>query len=256
MSSVAASAILATNGFTPIYQMSCRDRNRIAMQGDLLGAAALGVRNVLCLTGDDVVNGDQPGAKRVFDLDSISLLQINRDMRDRRIFASGRKIAVPPNVFLGASANPFVPPHEDRVANLAAKIDAGAKFIQTQFCFDIDMFARFMEDVRARGLHHRAAIIVGVGTLNSAKALARMPSLVPGVHMPDRVVDRIGRAEDQKAAGKAFLIETMRHLATIEGVAGLHVMGFRNERLLAEAIAESGVRQMRRTSLNDLRIAI
>jgi len=256
MSSVAASAILATNGFTPVYQMSCRDRNRIAMQGDLIGAAALGVRNVLCLTGDDVINGDQPEAKRVFDLDSVSLLRIASGMRDRGEFASGRKLAVKPDIFLGATTNPFVPPYQDRIANLAAKIDAGARFIQTQFCFDMEMFDRFMDGVRAAGLHHRAAIIVGVGALNSAKALARMPSLVPGVRVPQHVVDRIAAFDDQKAAGEALLIETLRDLASVEGVAGMHVMGFRNERLLADAIIGSGVRQMLRPGSPNLRMAV
>ena len=160
MSSAAAAAILAANGLTPVAQFSCRDRNRIALQGDILGAAALGVRNILCLTGDDVSQGDHPYAKPVFDLDSISLLRITQDMRDRGTFASGRKLDVAPNLFLGATANPFVPPFRDRIGNLERKIDAGAQFIQTQFCFDVPMLADFMAEVCARGpaqalRHHR-----------------------------------------------------------------------------------------------------
>ena len=153
MSSAAAAAILVANGLTPVGQFSCRDRNRIALQGDILGAAALGVRNILCLTGDDVSQGDHPYAKPVFDLDSISLLRITQAMRDRGIFASGRKLDVAPNLFLGATANPFVPPFRDRIGNLERKIDAGAQFIQTQFCFDVPMLADFM----ARGTRARVA---------------------------------------------------------------------------------------------------
>jgi 5,10-methylenetetrahydrofolate reductase len=242
MSSVAASAVLVANGLTPVWQIACRDRNRIAIQGELLGAAALGIRNVLCLTGDDVSQGDHPAAKPVFDLDSVSLLRVARTMRDRGTFASGRTLDVPPNLFLGATANPFVPPYRDRVRNLQTKIDAGAQFIQTQFCFDRQALADFMQEVRARELHKRCAIIVGVGTLNSAKGLRRMVEHVPGVHIPDAVIRRVEAAADQRAEGKKILIETIEQVAAIEGVAGVHLMGHRNERVLAEVIAEAGLR--------------
>jgi 5,10-methylenetetrahydrofolate reductase len=243
MSSVAASAILTQSGFTPIWQLACRDRNRIAMQGEILGAAALRIRNVLCLTGDDVSRGDQPEAKPVFDLDSVSLLHIARKMRDGGTYNSGRKIATPPNLFLGATINPFVPPFRDRISNMEQKIEAGARFIQTQFCFDVEAFAGFMEEVRARGLHQRATIIPGVGTLNTAKALRRMAQFVPGVSIPEPLLRRIESAADQRAEGKAVLIETMRRLAEIEGVGGIHLMGYRNEDILAQAIVESGLRK-------------
>jgi methylenetetrahydrofolate reductase (NADPH) len=243
MSSAAAATILVANGLTPVAQFSCRDRNRIALQGDILGAAALGVRNILCLTGDDVSRGDHPAAKPVFDLDSISLLRMTGDMRDLGTFASGRKLDVAPNLFLGATANPFVPPYRDRIANLEKKIDAGAQFIQTQFCFDVPMLADFMEEVRARGLHQRCAIIIGVGTLSSAKSLRRMVQHVPGVHIPESVLQRIAGAENQKAEAKAVLVETMQAVSKIEGVAGVHLMGYRNDEMLAEAIVESGVRR-------------
>ncbi len=242
MSSVAASAVLAANGLTPIWQLACRDRNRIAIQGELLGAAALGIRNVLCLTGDDVSQGDQPEAKPVFDLDAVSLLRVARNMRDRGAFASGRKLEAPPDLFLGATVNPFAPPQRDRVANLAMKIAAGAQFIQTQFCFDIDAFAAFMREVRARELHKRCFIIAGVGILSTAKALRWMAEHVPGVHVPEPLLARIGAAADQRAEGKRALIEIMRRLAEIEGVAGVHVMGHKNEQVLAQAIVESGLR--------------
>jgi 5,10-methylenetetrahydrofolate reductase len=245
MSSVAASAILTQHGFTPIWQLACRDRNRIAMQGEILGAAALRIRNVLCLTGDDVSRGDQPEARPVFDLDSVSLLHIARKMRDGGTYNSGRKIATPPNLFLGATINPFVPPFRDRIVNMAQKIDAGARFIQTQFCFDVEAFAGFMQEVRARELHRHATIIAGVGTLNSAKALRRMAQFVPGVSIPEPLLQRIENAADQRAEGKAVLIETIQRLAAIEGVGGVHLMGYRNEDILAQAIVESGLREPR-----------
>jgi len=243
MSSAAAAAILSAHGLTPVAQFSCRDRNRIALQGDILGAAALGVRNILCLTGDDVGQGDHPSAKPVFDLDSVSLLRIAARMRDHGAFASGRKLSSPPNLFLGATANPFVPPFRDRCINLEKKINAGARFIQTQFCFDLPLLTDFMDEVRARELHKRAAILVGVGTLASAKALRRMAEHVPGVHIPERALRRIAGAADEKVEVKRLVVETIRAVSEIEGVAGVHLMGYRVDDILAEAIVESDVRR-------------
>jgi 5,10-methylenetetrahydrofolate reductase len=246
MSSVAASAILSAHDYAPVYQIVCRDRNRIAIQGDILGAAALGVKNILCLTGDDVSQGDHPQAKPVFDLDAVSLLHIARGMCDQGEFASGRKLETPPDFFIGATANPFVPPFGDRIANLEKKIVAGARFIQTQFCFDLELFESFMTEVRRRELHKRAHFIIGVGTLGSAKALKWMANHVPGVHVPEQLLTRIGRAEDQRVAAKEACIEIIRNLASIEGVAGVHVMGHRNEQTLAEIIIESELRRQPR----------
>jgi 5,10-methylenetetrahydrofolate reductase len=235
-----------------VYQITCRDRNRIAIQGDILGAAALGVHNILCLTGDDVSQGDHPQARPVFDLDAVSLLHIARGMCDQGEYASGRKLEVPPDLFIGATANPFVPPYRDRVANLEKKIVAGARFIQTQFCFDVEMFEDFMQEVRQRELQHHARIIVGVGTLGSAKALAWMAAHVPGVHVPRGLLERIGSAKDQRVEGKRVCIETIRVLTRIEGVAGVHVMGHRNEDVLAEIIVESGIGRGRRADRRDI----
>jgi len=243
MSSVAASAILAQKGMTPIYQVACRDRNRIAIQGDILGAAALGIRDILCLTGDDVSQGDHPNAKPVFDLDAVALLGIARRMRDEGVYASGRGIAAVPKLFLGATANPFVPPYLDRIANLEKKVGAGAQFIQTQFCFDLDRLQDFMREVRRRELHKRAHILVGVGTLGSVRALRWMVKHVPGVHIPESFLKRIGAAADQKAEAARACIETIQAIAGIEGVAGVHVMGHRNEDVLAQVIIESGIRE-------------
>jgi methylenetetrahydrofolate reductase (NADPH) len=242
MSSAAASAVLAAHGLVPVYQVACRDRNRIAIQGDILGAAALGVRNVLCLTGDDVSQGDHPQAKPVFDLDAVSLLHIARGMCDQAQFASGRKLQVAPALFIGATANPFVPPHIDRVANLEKKIAAGARFIQTQFCFDLRLLEEFMREVRLRGLHRRAHIIVGVGTLASARALEWMARHVPGVHVPAQLVRRIAGAADQAAEGKRACIELISDIRKVEGVAGVHVMGHKNEDVLAQIIRDAAVR--------------
>ena len=218
------------------------DRGRAGVSSVAGAAAALGVRNILCLTGDDVSQGDHPQAKAVFDLDAVNLLRIARDMRDKGEFASGRKLETPPDLFLGATANPFAPPYEDRIDNLEQKIEAGAQFIQTQFCFDLDLLRRFMDAAGRRNLHKRAHIIVGVGTLSSVKALRWMAHHVPGVHIPESVLVRIANADDQKAEGLAILVETIRALRGIEGVAGVHLMGHRNEATLAEAIVRSGVR--------------
>ncbi|MDE3114328.1 MAG: methylenetetrahydrofolate reductase C-terminal domain-containing protein [Pseudomonadota bacterium] len=241
MSSVAAAVILVREGLVPVAQVTCRDRNRIAIQGDVLGAAALGVDNFLCLTGDDVGAGDQPSAKRVFDLDAVNLVTTLVGMRDRAAFASGRKLEVPPDIFVGATCNPFAPPYEARVDNLERKIAAGAAFIQTQFCFDVAMMERFMRAVRARGLHTRATIIVGVGMLPTAKGLAWMAHHVPGVHVPDALIARVAAAENQRAEGIAAAAEIITRLRDIEGIGGFHLMGHRNERMLAEIIEKAGI---------------
>jgi len=243
MSSAAASAILVAHGFTPVYQVACRDRNRIAIQGDLVGAAALGVRNILCLTGDHVSRGDHPQAKPVFDLDAVSLLHIARNLRDRGEYASGRKLEAAPGLFLGATANPFVPPYHDRIANFASKVQAGAQFVQTQFCFDPQRLAAFMREVRVRELHRRCRIIVGVGTLASAKALRWMATHVPGIYLPEPVLARVAAAGDQQAEARRVCLEMIDAVMGIDGIAGVHLMGHRNEEALAQIIAESGLRQ-------------
>ncbi len=243
MSSVAICALLTRAGYSPVYQVSCRDRNRIAIQGDLLGAAAMGVCNVLCLTGDDVTAGDQPQAKRVFDFDSIQLLQAARIMRDDGIFLSGRKLTVPPRFFLGAAENPFAPPYAWRPLRLAKKADAGAEFIQTQYCFDVPRLAAFMARVRDLGLQERLFILVGVGPLRSARAAEFMRTRVPGVHIPDAVVDRLrgAPAGRQREEGKRLCIEIIQQVREIPGVAGVHVMAYRQEEVVAEIIEEAGL---------------
>ena len=243
MSSVAICALLTRAGYEPVYQVACRDRNRIAIQGDLLGAAAMGVRNVLCITGDDVSAGDQPEAKRVFDFDSIQLLHTARMMRDEAVFLSGRKLTTPPRLFLGAAANPFVPPFDWRPLRLAKKIAVGADFIQTQYCFDVPRLQEYMKRVRDMGLHEKAYILIGVGPLRSDRAAEFMRSKVPGVHIPDAVVERLRKTPKKKkrTEGKHICAEIIQQVREIEGVSGVHVMAYRQEELVAEIIEESGL---------------
>lgn len=243
MSSVAICALLVRAGYEPVFQVACRDRNRIAIQGDLLGAAAMGVHNVLCITGDDVTTGDQPEAKRVFDFDSIQLLQTARTMRDEAMFLSGRKLTTPPKLFLGAAANPFVQPFEWRPYRLAKKIAAGANFIQTQYCFDVPRLKSYMQQVRDLGLHKKAYILIGVGPLRSAQAAEFMRTKVPGVYIPDAVVDRLKKTpkKQQQAEGKKICIEIIQQVREIEGVAGVHVMAYRQEALVSEIVNEAGL---------------
>jgi len=243
MSSVAMCALIIRSCCEPVFQVSCRDRNRIAIQGDLLGAAAMGVRNVLCLTGDDVTVGDQPEAKRVFDLDSIQLLRTARIMCDQGRFLSGRAISTPPSFFLGAASNPFAEPYDWRPLRLAKKIEAGADFIQTQYCFDVERFRRFMEQVRELGLHEKAFILVGVGPLRSLRAAEYLRTKVPGVYMPEEIMDRLRQvpAEQRQLEGKRICVEIIEQVRDIEGVAGVHVMAYRQEELVAEIIEEAGL---------------
>jgi len=243
MSSVGVCALLTRAGYEPVMQVSCRDKNRIAIQGDLLGAAAMGVRNLLCLTGDGVQAGDQPEARPVFDLDSISLLRTARMMRDEGRFLSGRKLDMPPKLFLGAAANPFIPPYDFRPLRMGKKIEAGAEFFQTQYCFDFPRLCRFMKAVRDLGLHERAFILVGVGPLRSAKAAEWMRSHVPGVVIPDEVINRLKGVPPaaQREEGKRICIEMIQQVREIKGVSGVHVMAYRQEELVAEIIQESGL---------------
>jgi 5,10-methylenetetrahydrofolate reductase len=241
MSSVGICALLTRMGYAPIMQISCRDKNRIAIQGDVLGASAMGVQNILCLTGDGVQTGDQPGAKPVFDLDSISLLETIRLMRDEAKFLSGRKLTTPPPVFLGAAINPFVPPFDFRPLHFAKKIRAGAQFVQSQYCYDVPRLREFMGRVRDMGLDEQCFILIGVGPLASAKTARWMASNVPGVHIPESVIKRIEGAADQKAEGKRLCIDIINEVKDIAGVHGVHVMAYRQEEYVAEIVHEAGV---------------
>ena len=243
MSSIACCALIVRAGCEPILQVNCRDRNRIAIQGDMLGAAALGIRNVLCITGDDVSAGDQPEAKPVFDFDSVQLLRTAAIMRDQGILLSGRRITSPPPFFLGAVANPFVPPVEKRVLRLAKKIEVGAQFIQTQYCFDVDALRAYMRQVRDLGLHERACILVGVGPLRSDRAADFMRTRVPGVVIPDQIVERLANTPKarRQEEGIRICVEIIEQVRAVPGVRGVHVMAYRQEEAVAEIISRAGL---------------
>ncbi len=241
MSSLAVCALLTRVGYAPVMQVSCRDKNRIAIQGDILGGAAMGVCNILCLTGDGVQAGDHPQAKPVFDLDCMSLLAIGRTLRDDHQFQSGRKITHAPRVFLGAAANPFGPPFEWRAERLAKKVQAGAQFIQTQYCYDVPRLREFMQRVEDLGLLGKVFILIGVGPLRSAKAGEWMRTNVPGIHIPDSIIKRVAGAEKQAAEGRQLCVDIIQEIREIKGVSGIHVMAYRQEESVAEIIQKAGV---------------
>jgi methylenetetrahydrofolate reductase (NADH) len=241
MSSLAVCALLTRVGYAPVMQISCRDRNRIAIQGDILGCAAMGVCNVLCLSGDGVQAGDHPQALPVFDLDSISLLATARTLRDEHRFLSGRKITYAPRVFLGAAENPFAHPVAWRAQRLAKKVEAGAQFIQTQYCYDIPLLKQFLREVADLGLLGKVFILVGVGPLRSAKAAEFMRTHVPGVHIPDEVVKRMAGAKDGAREGRQLCIDLIQEIHSLPGVSGVHIMAFKQEDSIPEIVDRAGI---------------
>ena len=225
MSSIAAAAIAISCGVEPVVQMVCRDRNRIAMQSDILGAAALGVKNLLCLSGDHQKFGNHPEAANVFDVDSVQLIAMVKRMRDDKQFISGDPIKEhEPRLFIGAVENPFADPFEYRVARLAKKINAGADFIQTQCVFDLDKFSRWMELVVAEGLHKKVYVMAGLTPVRSHRALKYMKSEVAGMSIPDELISRMESAEDAKEEGIKICLEMIEKIKGIEGVSGIHLM--------------------------------
>ena len=225
MSSIAAGAIAISCGVEPVVQMVCRDRNRIAMQSDILGAAALGVKNLLCLSGDHQKFGNHPQAANVFDIDSVQLIAMVKRMRDAKQFISGDPIKEhEPRLFIGAVENPFADPFEFRVARLAKKSNAGADFIQTQCVFDLDKFSRWMELVVKEGLHKKIYILAGLTPVRSHRALKYMKSEVAGMSIPDELITRMESAEDAKEEGIKICLEMIEKVKNIEGVSGIHLM--------------------------------
>jgi methylenetetrahydrofolate reductase (NADPH) len=224
-------------------QLQCRDRNRIALQADLLGAAAMGIPNVLLLTGDHPRFGDQPDAKPVFDMDSIQLTWTAREMRDRHRLLSGQELKQPPAWFIGAVENPFAPPLRWRAERLGKKVAAGAEFIQTQFIFDVGIFARWMEQVRDLGLDRKCWILAGVGPVKSVRAIEHMRKEVPGMYVPDSVIQRLkgvpsDRVQDE---GKKLCAEIIQQVREIPGVAGVHIMAFAWEEAIPEILERAGL---------------
>jgi methylenetetrahydrofolate reductase (NADPH) len=225
MSSIAAAAVAISCGVEPVAQMVCRDRNRIAMQSEILGAAALGIRNILCLSGDHQKFGNHPEAANVFDVDSMQLIAMVKKMRDDKQFLSGDPIKEhEPRLFIGAVANPFADPFEFRVIRLAKKIKAGADFIQTQCVFDVDKFARWMELVVKEGLHKKVYILAGLTPVRSAKALHYMKNEVAGMSIPDELIKRMESAEDPREEGIKICLEMIESVKNIDGVSGIHLM--------------------------------
>jgi methylenetetrahydrofolate reductase (NADPH) len=263
MSSIGAGTIVVQEGLEPIIQMTCRDRNRLAIQSDLLGAYALGMRNLLCLTGDHQTFGNHPNSKNVFDLDSIQLIKVVSDMRDDCIFQCGEKFkGQEPRFFVGAAAAPFASPVEFRPHRLAKKVKAGANFIQTQLVYDIPAFAQFMEKVRELGLHKQTYILAGVGPLKSPGMARYMKDQVPGILVPDELIERMNaagapwagkkkdeltkedkraRTEAYKAEGIKICIELIQQLRQIEGVAGVHVMAIEWEEAVKTIVEGAGL---------------
>jgi len=243
MSSIAVGAILKQMGLEPTMQMVVRDRNRIAIQSDIFGAYALGIRNILCLSGDHQKFGNHPTAKNVFDLDSIQLIQTVKRMRDEHKVLGGDEIEGPPQMFIGAAANPFADPFEYRVIRLAKKVAAGADFIQTQCIYDMDKFERFMQMVRDRGLHKKVHILAGVTPLKSVGMARYMKEKVAGMEVPDEIINRMKSAGKEKAKeeGLNICVEQIHRLRQVEGVHGIHLMAIEWEDVVHTIVERAGL---------------
>ena len=239
MSSAAASAIMVANGIEPNFQMVCRDRNRLAMMADVLGVYSLGVRNMLCLSGDHQKFGNNPQSKNVYDIDSMQLIAMVKKMRDEGKFINDEDIDVPPKMFIGAAANPFADPYEFRIYRLANKIDAGADFIQTQCIYNMPRFRDFMKNAVDMGLTEKAYILAGVTPMKSARMAQYMAKMVPGMDVPEELIERLKGAGKGKQAeeGIKFAIEQIEEFKEMEGVAGVHLMAIEWEHKVPE-IAE------------------
>jgi len=241
MSSIASSVICLQEGLEPVMQMTCRDRNRIAIQSDVIGASALGVRNVLCISGDHQTFGNHPQAKNVYDLDSIQELMVLRQLREGKNW-SGEALPEPPQLYLGAAANPFADPFEFRVTRLAKKAEAGAQFVQTQCVLDVERFKRFMNLAVEKGLHEKVHVVAGVIPLRSHKAALFMKNKVAGMSVPDELVDRLRRASDPKEEGIRMCVEMMQGLSSVKGVHGVHITAIAWEEIIPRLVSEAGLR--------------
>lgn len=248
VSSIAAGKIAFEEGLEPIIQMTCRDRNRLAIQSDLLGAYVLGLRNLLCLSGDHQNFGNHPYSKNVYDLDSIQLVQMLKNMRDEKIFECGEEIRntkksdiLEPRMFLGVAANPFADPFEFRVIRLAKKIKAGADFVQTQCIFDLPKFKEWMKMVVDRGLHEKVHILAGVMPIKSYRVLQYMKNNVAGMSIPDDLIKRMKDAEDPKAEGVEVCVEMIQQLREIPGIHGVHIMAVEWEEIVPDIVQKAGL---------------
>jgi methylenetetrahydrofolate reductase (NADPH) len=241
MSSVAACAIVKQTGLDPVMQMTCRDRNRIAIQSEILGAVALDIGNLLCLSGDHQKFGNHPEAKNVHDIDSMQLIQMAKKMRDEDQFLSGDKVSGGVPLFIGAAANPFGDPFEFRPVRLVKKVRAGADLIQTQGVFDIKRFVVYMKMVCDRGLHEQTYILAGIIPMKSAGMARYMRDYVAGLTVPNELVKRMEDADDAKAEGVEIALELVEQLREIEGVAGIHIMAVAWEAIVPEIVERAGL---------------
>jgi len=243
MSSLASCVILKEMGFDPILQMVCRDRNRIAIQSDILGAGALGINNMLCLSGDHQKFGDHPTAKNVFDIDSIQLINTVRTMREEGKFIGGEEVKGKPMLFIGAAENPFADPFEIRAARLAKKVKVGCEFIQTQCIYNLERFEKWMQMVRDRGLHEKCAILGGVTPFKSVGMARYMKNQVPGMDVPDGMIERLKGVpkEKQSEEGIKICVETIQRLKEIPGVRGIHIMAIEWEEKVQEIVKAAGL---------------
>lgn len=243
MSSFASSLVLKEMGFDPIMQMVCRDRNRIAIQSDVLGAAALGINNLLCLSGDHQKFGDHPTAKNVYDIDSMQLIQTLKRLRDEGKFLGGEEVKGRPDMFIGCAENPFADPFEIRAMRLAKKAAAGAQFVQTQCIFNLDKFEKWMEMVRDLGVHEKIYILAGITPCKSIGMARYMKTSVPGMDVPDALIDRLKGVSKEKVSeeGIKIAVETIQRVRAIKGVAGVHLMAIEWEERVPEMVRAAGL---------------
>jgi len=237
MSALATAAIVAQNGIEPILQFTTRDRNRIAIQGDLLGGWALNIPNILCLYGDEVKGGDQPEAKEVRDLDTINLLKTANDIKVNKTYPSGRKIANAPDFFIGGADTPFKIKDDFDGTNLLKKINVGVEFFQTQYAFDELILSKYIKKLNQLGITSKAYFIVGLGIIKSAKSARWMNANLFGINIPDDIINRIEKSKNEKAEGIQICIELIQKYMSIDGVSGIHLMGYKQEQDIASVIS-------------------
>ena len=243
MASIPVGALLVQQGLEPVAQMTCRDRNRLAIQADLLGAAALGIRNLLCLSGDHGRWGDHPAARNVYDLDSTHLIRLARNMVDHGCLDNGREISPAPEFFIGAAANPFAPPFDYRPMRLAKKVAAGARFVQTQLIYNVERFRTFMQQAGDLGLHEQVYILAGVGPFKSSRMASFMATQVPGMDVPQYLVERMQKTPKaaQPEEGIRICCEIIEQVRSIPGVAGLHIMAVHWTEAVPEIVNRCGL---------------
>lgn len=243
MASIPVAALLLRHGVEPVAQMTCRDRNRLAMQADLLGASALGIRNLLCLSGDHGVWGDHPDAKNVYDIDSIHLLRMARNMVESGRLDNGRSISPAPQFFIGAAANPFAPPYDYRPLRLAKKVAAGARFVQTQLIYNVERFKTYMARVRDLGLTEQVYILAGLGPIKSVGQARFMATKVAGMEVPDEIVTRMEKTPKaaQPEEGIRICVEIIEQVREISGVAGVHIMAVHWAEAVPEIVTRAGL---------------